>query len=609
MSANKKTKTLRLFYQALKQPSIRVYLILMNLILLCLLFPSISFLFLNEEAKFRDLQLNRTIGQLRKSLESRGTSLARSMALSANQAIAGYDFTFLNIMVNQVTADDPEISYSIIMDTNRRVITHSDQGKIGSILDGPIDNKVIDMMYENFPITADIAGQSSYIKFLDHNIQNGEQSVPVMEAIKPLYHGEKLWGLLRLGYSLRRLNAEIDIANQEWLTKMKQFKVYLYSMTAVFFFLGVIVAALFTRSFVRSVKVLSTGVNKISEGDLDHKIHQNGLVCSEVMDLSYAFNEMTNKLRSSYKKLDEYSRSLELKVDERTKELQEAQANLMRHAHEAGMAEMAVGILHNIGNAITPAKVTATLMAQKIKNSPVRQHLPEFMTQLDGLIKQLVLPDKEKKRLAELVELLPQSLNEEFEQYAEDVDQIRDKHEHIEGIINLQMRYARLFGDYEEVDINQITQDALKMLNDSLRKRAVNITTKTKDVPRVKIEQAKLIQIIVNLIKNAYESMDNLDKKDKQIFIQTDYEDGPPACVVFSIKDNGVGFTKEEKEKMFMFGYTSKDKGSGFGLHSCANYLIANNGSITARSNGKGEGAEFVIRLAVDPEKRKGNGN
>jgi signal transduction histidine kinase len=587
-------------FKSIKSPSIRFYLILMNLVLLCLLFPSISFLFLNEEEKFRDVQLNRSISQMRKSLESRGASLARSMALSSSQAIAGYDFTFLNIMVNQVVADDPEIEYCIIMDTNRRAITHSDPVNVGNVLDHPVDKKITEIIEDRFPLMASTKEQSGYMYFLDIKPDGKGQGDAIMEAISPLYSGEKLWGVLRLGYSLKNLQQEMASAKYDWSSKMKQFKMYLISMTGIFFSFGVLVAALFTRSFVRSMQVLSNGVSKISEGDLEHVIHQKGVVCSEIMDLSTAFNSMTLKLRTSYKQLDEYSRFLEEKVKERTHELQEAQANLLRQAHEAGMAEMAVGILHNIGNAITPAKVGASIMQQNLNNSAIQRHLPEIMAQFKNAVNHADLDKKEKKRLLELIKVFPESINDEYKKMKDEISQIRDKHEHIEGIINLQMRYARLFSDYEEVDINAITDDALQMLDDSIRKRSVVVNKHTKKVPKIKIEQAKLIQIVVNLIKNAYESMDGADNNHPEIVIKTDYEDGPPSYVVFSVKDNGIGFSPAEKEKMFKFGYSSKEKGSGFGLHSCANYLIANNGSISAHSDGKGKGAEFIVRLAVE---------
>jgi signal transduction histidine kinase len=587
---------------AVWRPSIRLYLILMNVILLFLLFPTVSFLFLNEVARFRDVQLERTITQMRRSLESRGGSLARSMALSAGQAIAGYDFTFLNILADQVVANDPEILYCIIMDVDGKVIAHNDPKKIGVVLAGQIDNQVKTLLKQGFPSVIAMGKHSESIRFInvDFPDESDSGSEPVMEAVVPVYSGARLWGGLRCGYSLKHLHEKIQTAKNDWAAKMEQFKIYFLSMTAVFFSIGVVVAALFTRSLLRSMSMLNAGVNRVSEGDLEYQLPRQGMVCSEFINLSGAFNSMTNELRDSYRQLGEYSRSLEQKVEERTKDLREAQANLMKQAHEAGMAEMAVGVLHNIGNAITPAKVGATLLLRKLDKSPIRRHLHVIMAQIrEVLEKPAKCSEEERQRMFSIIELLPESIKEEYEAATNELRKIQEKHDHIEGIIRLQMRYARLYGHSEEVDVNRVAEDALHILEESINKRSVTVHKDFPKVPCVRFEQAKLIQIFVNLIKNGFEAMDKCSPEERLLEISTRLEEGSPDYVVLSIKDHGIGFSPGEKEKLFTFGYTTKSKGSGFGLHSCANYLIANKGSIDAKSEGQGKGSEFIVRLPV----------
>ncbi|MCP4349707.1 MAG: GHKL domain-containing protein [Desulfobacterales bacterium] len=588
------------------RPTIRVYLTLMNIILLCLLFPSISIVLLREQAEFRDTQLNRTITQMRRNLENTSASLARSMALSAGQAVAGYDFTFLNIMAHKVAAHDPEIVYCIVMDAKQISVAHSDPAKLGSILEKELDFKAVQMLKQDFPETIPgnqetTSHHSKGVRFSDGTVDTGTRILPVMEAVVPVYNGSKLWGVLRCSYSLERLREQTLIVRQEWAEKMEQFKFYLFTITIIFFSVGVFVAALFTRFFAKATDLLRRGVSRVSEGNLDHEIRQPHMSCAEFVELSGAFNTMTAKLKTSYQQLDEYSKSLEQKVMERTRELREAQANLMQQAHEAGMAEMAVGILHNIGNAITPAKVGALLLLKRLKESPVRNHLHEAMAQIhEAAEASPALSGKEKTRLLDIIRLVPESIREEYDKIIDEIERIRHKHEHIEGIISLQMRYAHLFGESEEVDVEQVANDALEVLNESISKRSLDVVKNFAGVPLVKCEQAKLIQIIVNLIKNAIEAVDRSENREKRIEISTCFEENLPAFVMLSVRDTGIGFSSEEKKKFFTFGYTTKEKGSGFGLHTCANYLIANNGSITAHSEGKGKGASFVVRLAVE---------
>jgi C4-dicarboxylate-specific signal transduction histidine kinase len=583
----------------IRRPSIQFYLILMNVILLCLLFPAVGLLFFHQEAVFRDAQLDRTIHQMRQALKNRSASQARNMALSAGYAVAGYDFTFLNNMVQQVVAEDAEIEYCIIMDANGKVIAHNDPKKVGSMLVGVNHQKAATMMAEVFP-TRLADGDYLQVQFIEESKSPHDKQVPAMEVLAPIYNGAKLFAALRCGYSLEGLSSQIKVVKQDWAHRSRQFKIYLISITGVFFTIGVVIATLFTNAFVQSMQVLSNGVSQVAQGDLEHQIQPDGLVCAELLHLSAAFNAMTGELKRSRRKLDQYSKSLEHEVAARTQELKDAQDHLLRQAHEAGMAEMAVGILHNIGNAITPAKVGLSRLCHRMDKKPLLSNLPAALDEIGGMIPALPsLSHERKNRLCNMIKLVPAAIEEEYALNTGDLEHIRQKCAHIEGIISLQMRYAHLFDDLESVNIPQVVEDALTLLDDALKKRSIRIVKSFSKVPPIRIEKARLIQIIVNLIKNGYEAMDQVADRDRVIELTINRDKGPPDNLVLSVKDNGIGFSPEEKQNLFKFGYSTKSKGTGFGLHSCANYLIARNGSISAHSAGRDKGAEFVVRLAV----------
>jgi signal transduction histidine kinase len=583
------------------RPSIRFYLVLMNLVVLCLLFPSVSIPYLHQEAKVRKAQFHRTIQQMRRALESRNGALVRNMALSAGYAISGYDFAFINNMVHQVAAEDTEIKYCIIMKVDSRAVAHSDPEKVGAILNGPRDRKAAAIMRSDFPQTI-TEGFHPQVHFIDETVDPEAESdrPPIMEALAPIYNGARLYAVLRCGFSLERLSAEIQATRRDQAKRSRQFEIYLASVTGIFFTIGIVIAALFTRAFVRSMDVVSTGVSRVAQGDLDHQIQPGGLVCAELLKLSKAFNAMTSQLRVSRKQLDEYSKSLELKVAARTRELKNAQAHLLQQAHEAGMAEVAVGILHNIGNAVTPAKVGLFRLSNRMQQKPLLRDLPAALIEIASLIPLFdSLSDAEKERLLGIIELVPATIEEEYALNAEEIEQIRRKLNHIDSIISLQMRYAQLFGDVESVDLPGVVEDALTLLDDALQKNSTRIIRQFEPVPPVRIEKTKLIQIIVNLIKNGYEAMEKIPAEDRVLVLTIRRERKPADCLVLSVKDNGTGFAPDMQQKLFQFGYSTKAKGSGFGLHSCANYLIARNGSISAHSEGLNKGAEFVVRLAV----------
>ncbi len=579
--------------------SIRNYLTLMNLVLLCLLFPTISYLFLEKTASFRDVQLDNTIQQMEKSLENRSATMVRSMALSASQAISGYDFSFLLDLVGEVVQNDPEILYCIVMDQNQNAVAHSDQEKVGDHLNTQADNTIGVMLEKDFPATL---RQSKTIpaRFHRHAIKNSHGTEQVMETIVPIYNGAVLWGVIRCGYSLNPLRQKINQTRADWARQMKELMLYFLTTLGIFFSIGLAVAAFFTRSFVRSTLVLKDGVNKVARGNLDHEIIEKEIPFTEFASLANSFNTMTEKLRWSRQQIAEYSQSLEEKVIERTRELQEAQEIMLKQAHEAGMAELAVGVLHNIGNAITPVKVGGAMLLKQLSESPIRKNIAGALEPLAQAVEQTQdLPLSEKERIQKIIELLPASIKEEYDQTIAEIIKIRQMHDHIENVISLQMRYAHLVGDPETVSINLVVKDALQMLDESIRRRKLIVETNLTSDLVVRVEETKLLQILVNLIKNGYEAIDIAKKQEKIMTISTSLEEGETYFVVVSVKDNGCGFTPEDQENFFQFGFSTKKRGSGFGLHSCANYLIANGGSIEAKSAGPDQGAEFIIRLPL----------
>jgi signal transduction histidine kinase len=585
--------------------SIRNYLVLMNFVLLCLLFPLLAAIFIEKTTAFRDKHLQSNIMGMQKSMESRGASLARSIGLSAGQAVAGYDFTFLSNLLAEVVKNDPEIIHCLIMDQERRVLAHPDKDKLGRRLDDKLARKSAELLRVNFPKTFP---DEHAVKVIFQKEKDAQGKTAVLEAVIPIYNGDRLWGALRCGYTMSFLDAEIAHERRVWDQQISEMKMYFFTIMAVFFSVGAVVTILFTRPFLRAFDILGRGVHQISDGDLDHEIKKH-FVCNEFIDLADSFNSMTSSLRKSRQQLADYSKSLENKVDERTRELKEAQDIMFKQAHEAGMAEMAVGVLHNIGNAITPAKISAAMLITRLKNSPLHTDMEQGLQPLRTMLEvsENSLTGEQRRRMRQIITLIPDSISEEYEQVTAELEHICDKHTHIEHIIRLQMQYARIMGDVQKVDINRVARDALNILQESLLRRRIDVRTDFRKVPMVRAEETHLLQLVVNLIKNGYEAIDKNGKENKKLSVSTFLKDSEPDNVILSIKDSGCGFTPDERKHFFKFGYSTKARGSGFGLHACANYLIANNGSVDAVSAGPGKGSEFIIRLPPDaaPAKKK----
>lgn len=588
------------------RPTILAYLVLMNSVLLCLLFPTITIYLFKQEKDFQSAHLEHMISQMRSSLEQHSSSIAHNLALSAGQAMAGFNFTFLNTMVEDVVNNDRQIVYCYVMDTSQKILAHNDTSQIGTVLVDQNAVRVAAMRDTVFQTRLSGNKQPVTVDFIEFSPHGDEEGSRILEAVAPVYSGANLVGFLRCGFSLQDLDTEITKVKKDWAGKIYLLKVTFSAISLLFLIVGALVAFIFTGIFVRSVRLLSDGVDKIARGDLGHSIRPQGMVCSEFTRLSSSFNMMTEKLRVSYEQLEMYSKNLEQKVTERTRELKAAQAELLQQAHDAGMAEMAMGILHNIGNAITPAKVRNSLLLDKINRSMVRNNIAEIMRKSTEMLADSgSFSSAELDRQMKILSLLPETVEDEFAHIGDEIGQIQDKHEHIEAIIHLQMRYARLATASEEINANEVITDALEMLDDTIKMRGIMVTEELlESPPPIRMEKPKLLQVLINLIKNAIEAMVSTAEGHRRLLVSTKVVSGETEELMISVCDAGAGFTEDTKKDLFTYGYTTKVTGSGFGLHSCANFLIAHKGRIEAHSEGPGKGARFDIYIPVSRKEK-----
>ena len=112
---------------------------------------------------------------------------------------------------------------------------------------------------------------------------------------------------------------------------------------------------------------------------------------------------------------------------------------------------------------------------------------------------------------------------------------------------------------------------------------------------KIKCIRSKIIHVFVNLIKNSIEAFDNRESKEP-LAIDVSCVDSPE-YYVFTIKDNGAGIDEEHLNHIFNHGFTTKSKGFGFGLHSCATTIQEIRGKILAESAGKGMGSSIIIHF------------
>lgn len=310
--------------------------------------------------------------------------------------------------------------------------------------------------------------------------------------------------------------------------------------------------------------------------------------------------------------------SLSLEVIRVFRERQEYEERL-QSAREEGMVQVSTGIIHNIGNAVTVAKLSVQELQEKLgvkqEETPEKFILDEIIPQLkanveSGSIGDFLKADPVGSQFLDIIkELIEHSVTRGIEA-AKQLESLSHKLYHISEIIELQQRFVGELGTENLTQINRILDSSIKIFEETFNKRGVKISTAISDsVPEVLVDSSMMTQVFMNLIKNAVEAIDmeHIPGKEYTISVYHDKEviNGSEFSVV-KIKDNGPGIRAEAKAKLFSFGFSTKGKGGGhgFGLHSCMSTVKKYGGMIEVISE-EGKGAEFVVSIPVHKSEEK----
>jgi signal transduction histidine kinase len=158
----------------------------------------------------------------------------------------------------------------------------------------------------------------------------------------------------------------------------------------------------------------------------------------------------------------------------------------------------------------------------------------------------------------------------------------------------MQQSYAKVSGVAESVGIAELVEDALRMNSAALQRHEITLVRDFQVKATITVERHKVLQILVNLIRNAKYACGEAGRLDKQITLQIAERTG---AIEVAVIDNGVGIPAENLTRIFGHGFTTRKDGHGFGLHSGALAAREIGGELGVRSDGPGRGATFTLRL------------
>ena len=285
--------------------------------------------------------------------------------------------------------------------------------------------------------------------------------------------------------------------------------------------------------------------------------------------------------------------------------LKTAQEKLLETAREVGMAEVATGVLHNVGNVLNSVSVTAESIQKRVRSSKI-----SYLSDVVGLFKEhenelgnFMANEERGKKIPVFLANLSKELIDEQHRCLEALEELTKHVQHVGDIIQLQQSHSKTKGLTEPTSIEEIVEDTLKINAEMITRNSVDVRREIPNLPTVLLDRHKVLQILTNLISNAIYALSKSENEEKILKIHVNQKKNRRLQI--EVCDNGIGIPEENLTRIFEHGFTTKKKGHGFGLHSTA--LAANelNGSIKVHSDGPGKGAVFTVELPFKTQEAK----
>lgn len=281
------------------------------------------------------------------------------------------------------------------------------------------------------------------------------------------------------------------------------------------------------------------------------------------------------------------------------RELAGLQVELVKSSRQAGIAEVATSVLHNVGNVLNSVNVASSCLRDSITRSKAGNlvKVVALMSEHKADIGAFLASDAKGHQIPEYLAQLAEHLVTEHTRALKELGQLQENIQHIKDAVTLQQDLARRSSVAQTVRVETLVEDALRMNAGNLDRRDIQIRREFAVLPAVVVDRGQVLQILVNLLRNAQQACDQGDaSSQKVVTVRTAAAPGGFRIVV---ADNGCGIAAENLPLIFSVGFTTKADGHGFGLHSAIVAAGQMGGSLSVHSDGPGRGASFTLELPL----------
>ena len=512
-----------------------------------------------------------------RQFELRAESLASSLAAQSQFALLLANTAELDRLAGTALAGSADVLYVIMEDASGNYIAGAERA--------PISRKMLPGGAADIRIAA------------IRNVRAGPGASPCVEASVPVIP-EAEGGLFSRQSSQAQVLGRIRVA----MSLESQRTLFLSTLRYVVVIALLILLAALAIDYVQIRRLLSPLVElaQVAKlvgrgGDQAQSFRAVKRNEDEIGVLVDRFNEMLDQVAERTRELYE-----QVDAKERARaELAEAQQRLIALSRQSGMAEIATSVLHNVGNVLNSVNVSATIVADKIRDSRVYElgAIVGMLREHAGNLDDFLSRDPKGQRVLPYLGKLGSHFQEERRLLIKELQLLTDHVGHIKRIVATQQNYAKVSGLIESVSLGELVEDAVRILQSGLECQHITLLRDFEDVPCLHSDKHQILQLLLNLLRNAKQAIDDAGKPERLIRVHIRrYGDDR---VRLEVIDSGVGLARENLTRIFAHGFTTKADGHGFGLHSGALAAQQLGGSLWADSEGPGLGATFTLELPL----------
>ena len=279
----------------------------------------------------------------------------------------------------------------------------------------------------------------------------------------------------------------------------------------------------------------------------------------------------------------------------------------LTQAFTQGRLEIVDTVLHNIGNAINSVTTGADTLYRSLSSdrlvrgldviaNALRSHREDWINYIEN--------DPQGQKMLPFIIKLAEDAARHNKRLVRTVDRVRSRAHHIAEIVRTQRVPRASTVSPGDVNLKGAIADAVNVVRESMDAGGIRFTLDCANAPRkIKVRENPFFQTLVNVISNAVQAIQARAKEEEHeeaphIRIHADTGED---CVNIEVSDNGIGFARKDTRVFFAAGYSTRQSGTGLGLHSAANFVVGSGGRIDLSSDGIGKGATVRISLRPPP--------